>query len=215
MAQCTAKSKRTGERCKNAAVPGRNVCHIHGGKTPRGFALPQTVTGRYSKHLPTRLAARYQEAQADAELLNLREEVALTDALLTEMIARLDTGESGGLWKALGNEVGALLKARADNDNAGIAAHLNAVVSLVRQGAQEQDITAEIRQLLEARRRLVESERKRLVEMQMMVSVEASVMLLSAFLGVVSEHVKDRDAIAAIGRDMDRLLARPDPAVVG
>lgn len=33
MAQCKAKSKRSGERCKKHALKGKNVCKIHGGKS--------------------------------------------------------------------------------------------------------------------------------------------------------------------------------------
>jgi hypothetical protein len=33
--QCTAKSKSRGARCNNAAVPGSNVCRIHGGAAPQ------------------------------------------------------------------------------------------------------------------------------------------------------------------------------------
>ncbi|MFP5213070.1 MAG: HGGxSTG domain-containing protein [Acidobacteriota bacterium] len=33
MGQCRAKSKRSGERCKRYAVPGKCVCCIHGGKS--------------------------------------------------------------------------------------------------------------------------------------------------------------------------------------
>ncbi len=29
--RCTARSKQTGERCKNTAVPGKTVCRFHGG----------------------------------------------------------------------------------------------------------------------------------------------------------------------------------------
>jgi len=41
--QCTARSKRTGERCKRAPTPGKRVCYYHGGastgpKTPEGKA---------------------------------------------------------------------------------------------------------------------------------------------------------------------------------
>lgn len=39
MGQCTAKSKRTGERCKRMCAPGKNVCKIHGGAStgpPKG-----------------------------------------------------------------------------------------------------------------------------------------------------------------------------------
>ncbi len=33
MAQCTAKSKRSGERCKCYAMKGKTVCRIHGGRS--------------------------------------------------------------------------------------------------------------------------------------------------------------------------------------
>lgn len=32
--QCTAKSKRSGERCRGAAVKGSDKCRMHGGKNP-------------------------------------------------------------------------------------------------------------------------------------------------------------------------------------
>lgn len=32
--QCTARSKRSGERCKRAAIVGGTVCSMHGGKAP-------------------------------------------------------------------------------------------------------------------------------------------------------------------------------------
>ena len=99
--QCTAKSKRTGKQCKGWSVPGRTVCYQHGGATPRGMALPQTKTGRYSRDLPTRLAARYQESLSDPDLLALREEIALIDARLGDLLKRVDSGESGVLWDLL------------------------------------------------------------------------------------------------------------------
>lgn len=34
MAQCTATSRSTGERCKRQAVPGKKVCKYHGGLSP-------------------------------------------------------------------------------------------------------------------------------------------------------------------------------------
>ena len=35
-ARCTAKSKRTGKRCKNVAVRGKRVCRLHGGLSLSG-----------------------------------------------------------------------------------------------------------------------------------------------------------------------------------
>jgi len=33
--RCTATAKSTGERCKRGAIPGGNVCSMHGGKAPQ------------------------------------------------------------------------------------------------------------------------------------------------------------------------------------
>ena len=110
--QCTAHSKRDGSPCRGKAVKGRTTCRMHGGTIPRGLALPQTTHGRYSKDLPARLAGRYREAQSDPELLALRDEVALVDARLGDVLGRVDSGESGALWKQLSNSWQAFIKAR-------------------------------------------------------------------------------------------------------
>ena len=89
MKQCGAKT-RSGEPCKNAAMLGASRCRFHGGKTPRGHALPQTRHGRYSKDLPTYLASRFHESQSDPDLLNLRAEIALIDTRLGELVASLN-----------------------------------------------------------------------------------------------------------------------------
>jgi hypothetical protein len=100
MTQCTATSKRTGRRCGARAVTGRNVCYHHGGRTPRGTASPHFQHGRYSRDLPTRVAARYEEAKADTELVSLRQEIALVDVRIvdagsTPMATRRTTPRSG------------------------------------------------------------------------------------------------------------------------
>ena len=50
--RCTAKSKRSGERCKRSAILGGNVCTSHGGRTPvvkaaaeRRLAMRKAVGG--------------------------------------------------------------------------------------------------------------------------------------------------------------------------
>jgi hypothetical protein len=53
--RCTAKSKRTGERCKAPAVKGWNVCRFHGarGGAPEGEANGAWKHGHYSKAAKT------------------------------------------------------------------------------------------------------------------------------------------------------------------
>ena len=88
--QCAAKCKATGEQCRRRAVNGKRVCTVHGGLTPSGSASVHFKSGRYSRHLPARLAERYHKAQADQRLLELREEIALIDARLCDLLATED-----------------------------------------------------------------------------------------------------------------------------
>jgi hypothetical protein len=48
--RCTAKSKRSGERCKAPAVRGRHVCRMHGAfaGAPRGEAHGMYRHGRFT-----------------------------------------------------------------------------------------------------------------------------------------------------------------------
>lgn len=88
--QCEATSKRSGKRCRKHAMRGRNVCLAHGGKTPRGTASPHFKTGRYSRSLPGRLVAAYEEAFNDPRLLSLRDEIALIQAMTCQTLSQLD-----------------------------------------------------------------------------------------------------------------------------
>ena len=111
---CGAKT-RGGKPCRQSPIEGRTRCRIHGGATPRGFDHPLTKTGRYSKHLPTRLLADYEAALADPNLLSAREDIAKLTARQADLLRRVDSGEAGALWgamrKALINVVDDAIKA--------------------------------------------------------------------------------------------------------
>src|SRR6187399_1656871 len=96
---CGAKT-RQGDTCQRPGMPNGR-CHLHGGKSLGGVASPSFTTGKYSKYLPTRMLDRYHEAAEDHELIALREDVALLDARIADMLQRVDTGESGEIWASL------------------------------------------------------------------------------------------------------------------
>ena len=97
MAQCTAKSKRTGEQCKANAVQGYNVCRMHGAGSPHqgrpggGDGRPP-VTGRYSIKR-AELAKRAAEFQADPTPGDLTGELVLMRALLQEYLDRFEEND--------------------------------------------------------------------------------------------------------------------------
>lgn len=205
MTQCTAKSKRTHVRCLRPAMIGKSVCYHHGGKNPQGIASATFKDGRYSKHLPSRLLATYDAAKADTELLSIREDVALIDSRLTDLLARVETGESGAVWTALRDEYRDYRDALAKKDVAEMSARLAAIGDLINRGLADEAAWNDIRATLEQRRKLVESERKRLIEMQQMVTADEAMGFVRALTAAVRDHVRDPDTLRAITADLARL----------
>lgn len=181
-------------------------CRLHGGKTPSGIASPQYKTGRYSKVMPTRLRPRYEEAQQDGALLELREDVALIDARLGDLLSRVDTGESGALWGRLLTAKAELMDARRSGDTITITTALNTILELISKGHADYQAWREVGMVLDQRRKLVESERRRLVEMQQTLTVEKAMLLIGAIGGIIKAHVDDRAILAKISTDISALV---------
>lgn len=208
--QCTAHSKRSGQQCKRAATPGRTVCNLHGGKTPQGIAVPQFVHGRYSKALPAHLMERYEQARTDPDLLSFRDELALTDARLLELVERLNTGESSNLWHRLDAQYVELTTLWDAGETAGIGKALELLGRTIRQGASARAQWKEIDEKLAVRRELAESERRQLLDRNQYVTATQAMALVAAMLASVKAHVRDQSALSAIATDLGRLaLAEP------
>jgi hypothetical protein len=81
-ADCTAGGTGAGGRCK-----------WHGGANhPGGPSHPNWKGGRWSKFLPKGIRERFQEAMEDPELLRIRQDMALLDAIITGHQAKLKDG---------------------------------------------------------------------------------------------------------------------------
>jgi hypothetical protein len=64
MQRCSARSKRSGERCKNYAVRGFSVCRMHGARggprTDRGMERCRTASLKHGFYSKQRYAERKQ-----------------------------------------------------------------------------------------------------------------------------------------------------------
>ena len=204
--QCQAKVRKTGEQCRRRAVAGKRVCQVHGGVSLAGPASPTFKTGRYSKYLPTRLAARYEAAANDPDLLAMREDIALVDSRLADVLARVDTGESGALWRQARDEFAVLDVAVKDGDAKAVTASLKRMNAMLGRGVSDYAAWGEVGDLLEQRRKLVESERKRLVEMQQVLDTRQAMVFVGAVMGVVQRNVTDRKQLSNIAHELQALL---------
>lgn len=206
MTQCTGHN-RNGEQCKHAAINNTTKCRFHGGASLVGIAHPNFKTGRYSKHLPTRLAARYAEALADPELMGLRDEIALTQTRQTELLDRLDSGLSLERWHAAQMAYNDLLVAMGQKDGAGLQRAMVALEdALGLRVTNDTAVWQQLTELGEHRRRLVESEHKRLVAMQQMITTEQAMTLLARLTESVKRHVSDPSILAAIATELRGII---------
>lgn len=166
------------------------------------------MTGRYSKHLPTRMLATYDAAQADPNLLALNADIAMIDARLSDVLLRVDTGESGQIWQELRATYKAMQDANRRRDVDEARQLLNDLGSLITRGHLDYAAWADVRTLVEQRRKLVESERKRLVDLQQMMTNEQAMLLITRLYDSVTRHVSDPDIFAAIAADLGGLTAQ-------
>lgn len=172
------------------------------------MASPAWKTGKFSKFLPTRLLSRYQDALNDSELLALRDEIALLDTRLAELISRVNTEESHSSYRSLQKLYVKFERAMQGESDGKKRETLSNLRTAIWDGAADYGIWQDIQVIIENRRRVVESERKRLVEMQQLVTSEQAMMLITALSSVIREHVKDRDALSAISNEFIKLANR-------
>src|SRR5215203_1430601 len=96
---CAAKTRK-GALCQNPPMKNGR-CRMHGGASLKGTDLPQFRHGRYSKSLPDKLAGRYEEALSDEERHDLRDEIALAEAKIFDLLLGMKRGEfdEARAWK--------------------------------------------------------------------------------------------------------------------
>lgn len=204
--KCNAKNKR-GESCGNHAVNGSSKCKFHGGASLIGVASPNFKHGRHSKHLPSRLAARYSEALADPQLLELRDEIALVGTRQTELLEQLDSGLTLERWRIAQMAYGELITAIQKRDGAGLQLAMIALEdALGVHVTNDAVVWEEVIVLSEHRRRLVESEHKRMVNMQQMITSEQAMALLGRVTESIRKHVSDPSILAAVASDLRAIV---------
>lgn len=192
---CQQRVKREGLRCR-----------MHGGATPAGIANANFKHGRYSKVLPTSLAERYEASLSDQEILALRDEIALLDTRLGDLVASIRIGATSDLWNDLSTAFQELQTALATKDPDGANIAMVDLREAIAHGRDEQKTWTEVYTLLEQRRKLVESERKRLVEMHQILTVEQAMVLLARVQEAIINNVSDRTALAGISAELKQLV---------
>lgn len=202
-----AKSKRTGRPCRAAAL-SNGRCKNHGGLSLRGENHPAYRTGAYARQraLPERLAERFQDAVADPDLLSARSDVALLELRIVEIVGRLQSGESGQLWKRLADQWAELQFASQTKDTEGFQSALDGLGRIIRAGAHEEQVWAELADAIENKARTAERESRRLVQLRQVLTIESAMALVTGLTDAVRMEVGDPAIRQRIGERLEKLL---------
>lgn len=204
--QCNAKAKSTGEQCNRRAVTGKKVCSVHGGRTPGGLASPHFKTGRYSRYIPAQLAARYDEARSDPDILSLNEDVALLRSLVFKHLSSISTGDTHPAWIEAH-------KAFIEMDRASSSGELDKFLTAkIKLGAViEPNYRAAIAEgkvagYIDQLGRIADKERRLLIDRQQVITVERMMIMITAIASIVKQNIDDRDKLNAIQNGIQGLI---------
>jgi hypothetical protein len=196
---CGSPKSRGRGFCESPVRFSNGRCNKHGGSSPKGAASGTFKTGKYSRYMPPpNLYQNYLRSLDDPELTHHRDSLALTDALIADVLESYEDGATAGLWKRVralyarteaANRVGNPRKARQFFDELG---------HTIEQGSRQAGRQQEIMRLLESRRRHAESETRRRSKEQVMFTYEQAYTFYTAVGAAARKH---------FGHDEERLRA--------
>jgi hypothetical protein len=180
---------------------------MHGGKTPGGIASVHFKHGkrsRYLKHLAGQLRDGYRAALDDPELLAVRDEIALLQARVVQLLDELADAVPPP-WAAAVESLNDLVMARTEADRQAKLAELQRIV---RQGtdaaAAQGSVWAELRRTIALKAKLAGQEQERAIETQALLPVSVCVGFANAMLLAVKSIIGDGEQIRQV---QERVLA--------
>lgn len=204
--------REDGVRCRQPPVRGAIRCRRHGGNAAIGPARSNYKDGRTSRYAGThRLQSRYDRALADDDYMNMRPELAMIDAMLSERWELLEKGGNDDLWEVVQKQFIQLKGALAGGDVRKSRAVLTEMEYVIDQGNSERLARKEIRELIRDRTKLVSEMHKAMVQLRQVITVEQMLGMMSRVIGVVEANVSDRHEVAKVMREIQYLSELPEP----
>lgn len=208
--RCNAM-RQDGTFCRAFPVKGSvRKCKRHGGANAgSGVVSPMLKHGRTSKYLPQRLMSRYEQMLKDEKQLSLAEEIALIDTRLSEAVEGLSVESGMALWVTLQKLSKTYHRYIRSRHAAKAEKVLQEIFNTIEEGTSEFRQWNEILNLIDHRRKTVESERKRIVETQQVLTAQQAMIMMSALHDVLRKRVDDPKTLRLIANDLDRLFNNP------
>lgn len=211
--QCCGWDKKKERRCSNPATHGTTVCARHGSGMALANMKPTAKNrkhGRYAQ-MQKGLLEKYEVARRDPEILALREEIHLIDAMIAEALETVDAGMNTGLWGKAREQYRNFQVAMVAKDDRRMRESFANLEDIINTGNSNSLARDQVMKLIDQRKRIVESERKRYIEMKAMVTTDELILMVQRFGEILKLHIKDPDILRAIATDMDRTMRNRGP----
>ena len=184
--RCEAKTRTTGTPCKRYPM-SNGRCYLHGGKSLAGPAHPGWKHGKYSKYFRGDNQKRYDSLLNNPDILSLREEIALIELRISELLDKDEEGDSVKIWSDLDKEYKKLLTSIRRNDVTAQTRSLGVMGGLIERANGYNDRWDEVVTLAEQKSRLVEREQRLEVHAGTTVVYDVVLAMLSAVIAATKE----------------------------
>jgi len=185
-------------------------CKQHGGKSLKGADHPNATHLRYSKYAPDKIVERYEAMVTDPKILNLREEIGIVRARISELLEDVKNRRTDQPWSRLTRQVQNMRAAWVRDDMAALTAALGSIENLVEDGFSARQSWFEIGDQMDRLSRLVTLERRHIVAMKYLMTVEDLGVLFTQVIQIIQLRMRDEDERRATVRDLRALLSQPN-----
>lgn len=188
--RCNAKTR--GENpgyCERYPLAGKTRCRLHGGKST---GTGQLTHGRHSKYAPERWLPGYLAAlQIGDNVLSLNEDICLIEGQLEELLRGMNRAGHADLWDDAQKSFRNLDSAIRRGDKDGMRESLASLRTALESGSGLALNEQKWLQLVEAKRRLAETEAKRLKNAHDSLSKEQVILFLARVANAIEMSVRD------------------------
>ncbi len=208
-AKCVAYNKDGITHWKGLAVAGSNParCRMHGGKVAGiGLSAPNFKHGRYSRFLPADMVKLFEQANANPELLEMSEHIALLEARIQAVLAASAAGDPVPTWAEFSEVFADLETVVLAGETDRVVDQLARMHRILDAGMRWDTTWQTVGGTMEQLRKVVDTEVKRKKELNQMVPIERIMVLMSAVAMAVKRNVTNPAEIDAVQREMAMLL---------
>ena len=206
---CGARRAHGRGFCQSTAVMRDGRCRLHRGAPPSGPASPHWASGVHSpilNSLPATLAAQCATALATDRLTDLREEAALIDAMIQAEVGAWKPGATGGL--AAQTALRRMTEAMAAGDVRTVRRQITTLSDLFAPGASGERAQQRIPELIELKRKLVDSYIRGLKVTSTIYTADEVMGLVAAIGAAAKRVVHDPEKLAQLIEEIHAQLTR-------